>query len=51
MMDGQAIRAVGVIGKGRPDATSVEATCGWDPARKCVYYVDFHGPTPSFKGR
>jgi hypothetical protein len=49
-MDGNAVRSTGVIGKGRPDATPIEATCGWDPARKQVYYVDFHGANTVFQG-
>jgi hypothetical protein len=49
-MGGQALRSTGVIGKGRPDATPIEATCGWDPERKRVYYVDFHGPRTVFQG-
>jgi uncharacterized protein YndB with AHSA1/START domain len=48
--DRAAIRGLGVIGKGSPHAQQAEAVLGIDPARKTVYYVDFHGGTSVFQG-
>lgn len=45
-----AIRGLGVIDKGGPHETKVEATMGWDPAKKSIYYVDFHGSSQVFYG-
>jgi hypothetical protein len=39
------------IDKGGKYDTMVEATFGWDPARKTVYYVDFHGGEQVFFGK
>lgn len=45
-----AIRGLGVIDKDGPNQTLAEATIGWDPANKSVYYLDFHGSKSVFKG-
>lgn len=47
---GSVIRSTGVIDKGGPHETLVEATLGWDPARKVVYYLDIHGGQSVFHG-
>ena len=45
-----AIRSVGHVDKGGPKETPVEATLGYDPARKSVYYLDLHGSESVYKG-
>jgi uncharacterized protein YndB with AHSA1/START domain len=45
-----AIRGVGFIDKGGPNETEIESTIGWDPTKKAVYYVDFHGGSTLYKG-
>lgn len=45
-----ALRGIGTIDKGGPRETRVEATLGWDPVRKSIYYVDFHGSQQVFVG-
>jgi uncharacterized protein YndB with AHSA1/START domain len=45
-----AIRGVGFIDKGGPNETVIESTIGWDPTKKAVYYVDFHGGSTLYKG-
>ena len=45
-----AIRGVGFIDKGGPNETVVESTIGWDPTKKAIYYVDFHGSSTLYKG-
>jgi hypothetical protein len=45
-----AIRGTGTIGKGTKAETPVEATVGWDPAKKSLYYLDFHGGERIFYG-
>ncbi len=45
-----AIRSIGVIDKGGPNETTVEATMGWDPHQKTVYYLDFHGGNHVYGG-
>src|SRR5262249_15116167 len=49
-LGGRAVRGLGVMGKGRPDAIETESMCGWDPVKKCVYYLDFHGGETVYKG-
>lgn len=49
-LGGRAVRAVGVIGKGRPEETPIEALMGWDPVKKSVYYFDFHGDQTVYRG-
>src|SRR5712692_8146473 len=46
-----AIRGVGVIDKSGPNETPVESTMGWDPAKKAIYYLDFHGGNTVYKGK
>src|SRR5215471_15793024 len=45
-----AVRGIGIIDKGGPNETSVEATFGWDPDKKAVYYLDCHGGERVYKG-
>jgi uncharacterized protein YndB with AHSA1/START domain len=45
-----AVRGVGVIDKGGPNETVVEAAMGWDPVTKAVYYLDNHGGSTVYKG-
>jgi uncharacterized protein YndB with AHSA1/START domain len=45
-----AVRGVGVIDKGGPNETIAESTLGWDPVKKTVYYLDFHGGNTVYKG-
>ena len=45
-----AIRGTGFIDKGGPNETVIESTIGWDPTKKAVYYVDFHGSSTLYKG-
>jgi uncharacterized protein YndB with AHSA1/START domain len=45
-----AVRGIGVIDKGGPNETAVEATMGWDPVTKSVYYLDIHGGSTAYKG-
>jgi uncharacterized protein YndB with AHSA1/START domain len=47
---GRAIRSQGTIGKGLPNEARVEATLGYDPATKTVYYLDFHGAESVYRG-
>src|ERR1043166_5104892 len=49
-MNGKAVRGIGVIGKGSPQATPVETLYGWDPVQKKTYYFDFHGHDTVYKG-
>ncbi len=42
-----AIRGIGAIG---PARTPVEVTFGFDPEKKSVYYLDFHGSERIYKG-
>jgi hypothetical protein len=44
------IRGKGTIDKGGKNETPVEANFGWDPAKKKVYYLDFHGGEQVFYG-
>jgi uncharacterized protein YndB with AHSA1/START domain len=45
-----AVRGIGVIDKGGAHETPVEATFGWDPDNKTVYYLDHHGSERVYKG-
>lgn len=45
-----AIRSHGILGKGSPQEAHIEATMGWDPVQKTVYYIDFHGSETVYKG-
>jgi uncharacterized protein YndB with AHSA1/START domain len=45
-----AVRSIGIIDKGGPNETPVEATFGWDPDKKTVYYLDNHGGERVYKG-
>lgn len=45
-----AIRGVGHVDKGGPKETPVEATFGFDPVKKSVYYLDLHGSESIYKG-
>lgn len=45
-----AVRSLGTIDKGGPKETPVEATIGFDPAKKSAYYLDFHGSSTVYKG-
>jgi uncharacterized protein YndB with AHSA1/START domain len=45
-----ALRGIGLIDKGGPGETPVEATFGWDPHKKSVYYLDVHGGKTIYKG-
>lgn len=45
-----AVRSMGVIDKGGPNETPVEATFGWDPDKRTVYYLDQHGGERVYKG-
>jgi uncharacterized protein YndB with AHSA1/START domain len=45
-----AVRGIGTIDKGGPNETPVEATFGWDPDKKNVYYLDHHGSERVYKG-
>ncbi len=45
-----AVRGIGVIGKGGANEAPVEATFGWDPDKKAVYYLDQHGGAQVYKG-
>jgi uncharacterized protein YndB with AHSA1/START domain len=45
-----AVRSVGIIDKGGPNETPVEAMFGWDPDKKMVYYLDQHGSERVYKG-
>jgi len=44
------VRGIGTIDKGGSYETMVEANLGWDPAKKRVYYLDFHGGDHIFFG-
>jgi uncharacterized protein YndB with AHSA1/START domain len=46
----RAIRGIGIIDKGGPYETPVEAILGWDPVNKTVYCLDCHGGGTIFKG-
>jgi len=46
----KAIRGLGLIDKGGPRETPVEAILGWDPVSKGVFYLDCHGGDNVFKG-
>jgi len=43
VLDKTALRGFGTIDKGGPKEIKVESTLGWDPAKKSLYYLDFHG--------
>jgi uncharacterized protein YndB with AHSA1/START domain len=45
-----AVRGIGIIDKGGPNETPVEATFGWDPDKNTVYYLDHHGGERVYKG-
>ncbi|HMF10743.1 MAG TPA: SRPBCC domain-containing protein [Gemmataceae bacterium] len=45
-----AVRGLGIIDKGGPNETAVEATFGWDADKKTVYYLDCHGSERIYKG-
>lgn len=45
-----ALRSTGVIDKGGPNETLVEATFGWDPDKRTIYYLDLHGGERVYKG-
>ena len=45
-----AIRGIGTIDKGGPHEARIESTLGWDPVKKTVYYLDFHGGEQVFFG-
>jgi hypothetical protein len=45
-----AVRGLGVIDKGGKQETPVEATFGFDPVKKSVYYLDLHGSERIYKG-
>ncbi len=45
-----AVRGIGIIDNGGPHETPVEATFGWDPQKKSVYYLDQHGSERVYKG-
>jgi uncharacterized protein YndB with AHSA1/START domain len=45
-----AVRGIGIIDKGGANETPVEATFGWDPDKKTVYYLDQHGSQRVYKG-
>jgi hypothetical protein len=45
-----AVRGLGVIDKGGAKETAVEATFGFDPEKKSVYYLDLHGSERIYKG-
>lgn len=47
---GKGIRGIGVIGKGTPQAMESVSMFGWDPGKKSVYYIDFHGHDTVYKG-
>jgi hypothetical protein len=44
------IRGTGNIDKGGKYDAHVESNFGWDPAKKKVYYLDFHGGEQVFYG-
>jgi uncharacterized protein YndB with AHSA1/START domain len=46
----KAIRGLGLIGKGGPQESPIEAILGWDPIAKTVFYLDCHGGDMVFKG-
>ena len=46
----KVIRGLGVIDKGGPHETPIEAFLGPDPVNNTVYYLDCHGGTSVFKG-
>jgi uncharacterized protein YndB with AHSA1/START domain len=45
-----AVRGQGTIDKGGANETPVEATFGWDPHKKTVYYLDQHGGQQVYQG-
>jgi uncharacterized protein YndB with AHSA1/START domain len=45
-----AIRGRGTIDRGGPNETEIEATFGWDPGKKAVYYLDSHGGSEIYYG-
>jgi uncharacterized protein YndB with AHSA1/START domain len=45
-----AIRGLGLIDKGGPHETQVEAILGFDPVKKTVFYLDCHGGDRVFQG-
>jgi uncharacterized protein YndB with AHSA1/START domain len=45
-----AVRGIGIIDQGGANETPVEATFGWDPDKKTVYYLDQHGGERVYKG-
>jgi hypothetical protein len=45
-----AMRALGTIDKGGKNESHFESTLGWDPVKKTVYYLDFHGGEQVFFG-
>src|SRR5207249_3086876 len=47
---GTVIHSNGFILKGDPGETPVQAFLGLDPAKKTVYYLDFHGGMSIFSG-
>jgi uncharacterized protein YndB with AHSA1/START domain len=45
-----AVRGTGILDKGGANEVPVEATFGWDPDKKTVYYLDHHGSERLYKG-
>jgi len=50
VLNKSALRALGTIDKGGPKETKVESNLGWDPAKKSLYYLDFHGGAQVYFG-
>jgi uncharacterized protein DUF1579 len=46
----RVVRGVGIIDKGGKQEAAVEATFGYDPVKKSVYYLDLHGGETIYKG-
>jgi hypothetical protein len=46
-----AVCGIGTLDKGGPNETPVEATFGWDPDKKTVYYLDQHGSARVYQGQ
>jgi hypothetical protein len=49
-MGGKAVRETGVIGLGSPNPMEVEVLYGWDPQKKQVYLMNFHGHNIVYRG-
>ena len=48
--NGLLLRGMGTVLKGTPQEFNIDSRIGWDPAKKRVYYADFHGSDTFYMG-